>query len=47
MQYLKVKIETVKKTQTERILEVKNLGKRTGKTDASITNRTQEMESQV
>ena len=36
--YLKIEIEAMKKTQTEGILEIKNLGKRTGNTDISITN---------
>ena len=39
-----MEIESIKKTQTEGILEMKNLGKRTGTTDASITNRIQETE---
>jgi hypothetical protein len=39
--YLKIEIEAMKKTQTEGILEIKNLGKRTGNTDISITNRIQ------
>jgi hypothetical protein len=38
---LKMEIE---KTETEEILEMESLGKRTGTTDASITNRIQEME---
>lgn len=39
VQDLKREIEEIKKTQTEAVLEMKNLGKRTGTTDASITNR--------
>lgn len=37
-------VEAINKTQTEGILEMENLGKRTGTTDTSITNRIQEME---
>jgi hypothetical protein len=37
VQDLKMEIETIKKTQTEGILEMKNLGKRTGTTNGSIT----------
>jgi hypothetical protein len=43
VQDLKVEREAIKKTQTERILEMGNLWKRTGKTDVSITNIRQEM----
>ena len=39
--------ESIKKTQTEGNLEMENLGKRTGATDASITNRIQEMEEKI
>ena len=35
-QDLRVEIEAIKKTQTEGILEVENLGKREGTTDRSI-----------
>jgi hypothetical protein len=44
---LKMKIEEIKKTQTEGILGMQNLGNRTGSTDASITNRIQEMEGRI
>ena len=40
IQELKMKIETIRKTQTERILEIENLGKRTENTDVSITQNT-------
>ena len=33
-----MEIETIEKTQTERIPEMENLGKRTGTTGTSITN---------
>ena len=40
----KVEVETVKKTQMETNLEIENLGKRSGITDVSITERIQEIE---
>ena len=42
-QDLKMEIEAIKKTQTEGILEMENLVKRTETIDTSITNRIQEM----
>jgi hypothetical protein len=39
VQDLKMEIEAIKKTQTEGILEMENLEKRTGTTDTSITTR--------
>ena len=42
-----MEIETLKKTQMETNLEVKNLGKRAGVTDASITNRIQQIEESI
>ena len=47
MQDLKLEIEAIKKTQMKGILEMENLGKRTGMTDISITNRIQEMEERI
>jgi hypothetical protein len=47
VQNIKMEIEAIKKTQTEGILEIENLGKRTGTTDASITSRIQEMEDRI
>ena len=38
-QGLKMEIEAIKKTKTETIMETEILGKRTGTTDISITNR--------
>jgi hypothetical protein len=38
-----MEIETIKKTQRE----IGNLGKRSGATDASITNRMQEIEEKI
>jgi hypothetical protein len=42
-----MQIEVIKKTQTEGILEVENLGKRTKATDTNIANRIQEMEVRI
>jgi hypothetical protein len=42
-----MEIEIIKKPQRETTLELENLGKRSGVIDASITNRIQEMESEI
>jgi predicted nucleic acid-binding Zn-ribbon protein len=47
IQDLKLEIETVKKSQRERTLELENLGKRSGVIDASITNRIQEIDERI
>ena len=47
IQDLKVERETIKKTQMEANLGIENLGKRSGVTDASITNRIQETEERI
>ena len=47
IQDIKMEIETIKKSQRETTLEIENLGKRSGVTDASITNRIQEMEDRI
>jgi hypothetical protein len=39
--------ETIKKTQTEGILKMNNVGKSIGTSDASITKRIQEMEERI
>jgi hypothetical protein len=44
VQDLKKKVETIKKTQREAVLEMDNLGKRLGVTDTSVTNRMQKIE---
>jgi hypothetical protein len=44
---LKIEIATMKKSEIEAALEMKNLGKRSGATDASINNRTQEIEERI
>jgi hypothetical protein len=41
---LKREVDTIKKSQSEATLEIKNLGKKSGTTDVSISNRIQEME---
>ena len=42
-----MEVETVKKTQIKTNLEVENLGKWSGITDLSITNRIQEIEERI
>ena len=42
-----MEVETIKKSQREKTLEIENLGKRTGAIDESITNRIQEMEERI
>jgi prefoldin subunit 5 len=44
---LKMKVETIKKSQRETTLEIENLGKRSGARDARITNRIQEREERI
>jgi BMFP domain-containing protein YqiC len=47
VQDLKMDIEVIKKIQSKGILEVEKLGKRTRTTNASITNRIQELEERI
>jgi predicted nucleic acid-binding Zn-ribbon protein len=47
IQDLKMEIETIMKSQRESALEIENLGKRSGVIDARITERIQEIESQI
>ena len=47
IQDLKMKIETIKKSQRETTPKLENLGKRSGVIDASITNRIQEIEERM
>ena len=42
-----MEIETIKKSQIRTILEIENLGKRSGVIHASITNRIQEIEERI
>jgi TolA-binding protein len=46
-QDLKMEIEALKKTQTERIQEMENLGKRIATTDISNFNRIKQMEDKI
>ena len=46
-QDLKIELEKLKKRQMEEITKRKNLGKKTGTTEVSITNRLQEMEERI
>ncbi|ERE65931.1 GTPase IMAP family member 3-like protein [Cricetulus griseus] len=47
VQDLKTELETIKKTQTEGMLEVEELSKQSGTTDATKTNKIQEMENRI
>jgi esterase/lipase len=47
IQDLKVEVETIKKTQMKASLEMENLGKRSGITDVTITNRLQDKEERI
>ena len=44
---LKTEMEAMKKTQTKDCLDMENLGKQTGTTETSITNRIQETEETI
>ena len=47
VQDLKTEIEVMKKTQTDGRLDMEHLGKQTGTTETSITNRIQEIEERI
>ena len=47
IQDLKLEIETIKKSQRETMLELENLGKRSGVIDTSIINRIQKIEERI
>ena len=47
IQYLKIEIETIKKSQRETTLVIENLGKRSVVIDGSITNTIQEIEEKI
>ena len=47
IQDLKREVDTIKKTLSESMLEIENLGKKSGTIDASINNRIQEMEETI
>ena len=44
---LKREVDTIKKTQSEGMLEIETLGKKSGTIDLSINNRIQEMEERI
>jgi hypothetical protein len=44
---LKMEVDTIKKTQSEAMLEIENIGKIPGTIDARISNRIQEMEERM
>ena len=44
---LKREVDTIKKTQSEKALEIGTLGKKSGTIDVSISNRIQEMEERI
>jgi uncharacterized coiled-coil protein SlyX len=47
IQYLKMEIETIKKSHKETTLELENLGKSSGVIDTNIINRIQEIEERI
>jgi predicted nucleic acid-binding Zn-ribbon protein len=47
IQDLKREVDTIKKTQSEAMLEIEKLGKKSGTIDTSITNRIKEMEDRI
>ncbi|MCL0274182.1 hypothetical protein M2T36_25050, partial [Escherichia coli] len=47
IQDLKREVDTIKKTQNDATLEIETLCKKSGMMDASISNRTQEMEERM
>jgi ElaB/YqjD/DUF883 family membrane-anchored ribosome-binding protein len=47
IQDLKREVDTIKKTQRETPLEIESLGKRSGTTDANISNKIQEREERI
>jgi DNA repair exonuclease SbcCD ATPase subunit len=47
IQDLKREVDTIKKTQSEAMLEIENLGKKSGSIDASISNRIQKREERI
>ena len=47
IQYLKIEVETIKKSQRVTTLETGNLGKRSRVIDTSITNRIQEVKERI
>jgi hypothetical protein len=44
---IKREVDTIKKTQSEAMLKIETLGKKSGTTDASISNQIQQMEERI
>jgi chromosome segregation ATPase len=47
IQDLKREVDTIKKTQSEAMLEIETLGKKSGTIDVNISNKIQEMEERI
>ena len=47
IQEIKREVDTIKKTQSEATLEIETIGKKSGTTNASISNRIQEMKERI
>ena len=47
IQDLKIEVETRQKSQRDTTLEIRKIGKRSGVRDASITNRTQQLNERI
>ena len=47
VQEIKMEIERIKKTKMEATMEMDNLGKRSGVTDASMTNRVKDKDEKI
>jgi predicted nucleic acid-binding Zn-ribbon protein len=47
IQDLKKEVDTIKKTQSEEMLEIESLAKKSGTIDASISKRIQEVEERI
>ena len=47
IQDIKREVDTIKKTQTEAMLDIENLGKKSGTIDASISNQIEEMKENL
>ena len=47
IQDLNMKVETMKKLQSDTMPDIENLGKRSGVLDASLNNRIQEIEERI
>jgi prefoldin subunit 5 len=47
IQDIKREVDTIKKAQSEAMLEIGTLGKKSGTIDVSISNRIQEMEKRI